>query len=193
VGQLKAGEKEAANQLWRRFYARLVLLARQRLRGLPRRAADEEDVALSAFASFCQAVDAGRYPTLDNRDDLWQVLVMHTARKAIDLRRYAARQKRDTGTSAAVSAPASLDQVIGTEPDPEFAAACAEEFEHLMRLLDEPLLREIALKKLAGHSNPEIAADVGWSLRSIERKLALVRALWSEHFAADIEHGRGGK
>jgi hypothetical protein len=55
IGQLQDGDALAAQQLWQRYFHRLVSLARQRLRGAPRRAADEEDVALSAFASFCRA------------------------------------------------------------------------------------------------------------------------------------------
>ena len=59
IGRLKAGDMEAANQLWMRYYAQLVELARQHLdRGI-RRGADEEDVALSAFASFCAGAAAG--------------------------------------------------------------------------------------------------------------------------------------
>src|SRR5262249_12447635 len=55
LGDLQEGEHEAAARLWERYAHRLVALARARLSDLPRRAADEEDVALSAFASFCRA------------------------------------------------------------------------------------------------------------------------------------------
>ena len=46
-----------------------------------RRAADEEDVALSAFDSFCRGAEQGRFPQLDGRDDLWHLLVVITVRK----------------------------------------------------------------------------------------------------------------
>ena len=52
VEQLRAGNRAAAQQLWERYFSRLVNLARTKLRGLRRRAADEEDVALSAFDSL---------------------------------------------------------------------------------------------------------------------------------------------
>jgi hypothetical protein len=70
--QLKAGEQAAVQQLWTRYYARLVRLAREKLGAAPRQAADEEDVALSAFDSFCRAAEAGRFPRLLDRDDLWR-------------------------------------------------------------------------------------------------------------------------
>jgi WD40 repeat protein len=74
LGLLRAGDAVAAQPLWEGYFRRLVGLARARLQGVPRRAADEEDVALSAFDSFCQGAQAGRFPRLADRDDLWQVL-----------------------------------------------------------------------------------------------------------------------
>src|SRR5919199_377063 len=82
---LKAGERAAAQQLWERYFQRLVGLARTKLRGTARRAAEEEDVALSAFDSFYQRAERGQFPQLNDRDDLWQLLVVITVRKAIDL------------------------------------------------------------------------------------------------------------
>jgi hypothetical protein len=47
LGQLLGGNPEAARKLWERYFLRLVSLARNRLQGVSRVAADEEDVALS--------------------------------------------------------------------------------------------------------------------------------------------------
>src|SRR5262245_27439563 len=57
IGLLKTGDPIAAQKLWEGYFERLVRLARSRLRDLPRRAADEEDVALSAFDSFCRGAE----------------------------------------------------------------------------------------------------------------------------------------
>src|SRR3954469_4560656 len=95
VEQLKAGHRDVAQRLWQDYHSQLVRLARKKLGDLPRRAADEEDVALSAFDSFCRAAEVGRFPQLADRDDLWQVLVLITARKACDLRQHEGRDKRD--------------------------------------------------------------------------------------------------
>jgi hypothetical protein len=85
--QLKAGDRQALQRIWEGSFGRLVGLARQRLRGAPRRAADEEDVALSASDSFCRGAGAGRFPRLADRNDLGQVLVALTLRKAANLTR----------------------------------------------------------------------------------------------------------
>src|SRR5262245_27725698 len=84
VTALKAGDAAAAQPLWERYHHRLVGLARQKLRSARRRAADEEDVVQSAFHSFFQGGARGRFPQLNDRDNLWRLLVMITARKALD-------------------------------------------------------------------------------------------------------------
>ena len=99
IAALRQGDSLAAQRLWEGYFRRLVGLARQKLLGRPRAAADEEDVALSAFTSFCQGAQAGRFPRLADRDNLWQVLVLLTARKAGRLRKHERRQKRGGGPS----------------------------------------------------------------------------------------------
>ena len=46
IGPLKAGDEAAAHEFWRRYFATLMRLARERLKGARRGPADEEDVAL---------------------------------------------------------------------------------------------------------------------------------------------------
>jgi RNA polymerase sigma factor (sigma-70 family) len=174
IGLLRAGDGEAAQQLWQRYFSRLVEFARGKLHGASRRAADEEDVALSAFHSFCVAAE--RFPRLNNRQDLWQVLVMLTARKAFQERRRQWALKR--GGEAAAAEGADLDEIIGAEPTPDFAVLVAEQFQALLAALPDEDLRLIARLRLEEHTNAEIAARLGCSERTVERKLALVRGFW---------------
>jgi RNA polymerase sigma factor (sigma-70 family) len=174
IQALSQGDAVAAQRLWERYFARMVDLARSKLRGMAPGAADEEDVALSAFHGFCQAVAQQRFPRLANRDDLWQVLVMLTARKAIDRRKYQHRDKRAGLTTSL------LDEVIGPEPDPAFAALVADEFQTLLHRLGEEDLRAIALRKLEGYTNKEIAAQLGCTERTVGRRLSLIRGIWEE-------------
>jgi DNA-directed RNA polymerase specialized sigma24 family protein len=174
LGRLKAGDPAAAEPLWRNYFARLVALARDRLRGTPRATADEEDVALSAFDSFCRGAEQGRFPRLDDRDDLWQLLVMLTVRKAVDLARHQNRLKR-AGTVHAGEMP---DESPDRGPTPEFAAQVAEECRRLLGLLGDDGLRQLALWKMEGYTNAEIGAKIGRSVGTVERKLALIRKCW---------------
>ena len=79
--QMKAGDSgRAVQKLWERYFQRSSVW-RVKLGKMPRRVADEEDVALSAFDSFCQGVAGGRFPQLDDRDNLWRILVTITGAK----------------------------------------------------------------------------------------------------------------
>jgi DNA-directed RNA polymerase specialized sigma24 family protein len=84
IGQLQAGEAAAAQPLFERYFAQLVRLARARLRGRPGRVRDEEDAAIDAFASFCRGAEQGKFSQLKDRNNLWRLLVVITARKVID-------------------------------------------------------------------------------------------------------------
>ena len=94
---LQGGDAAAAQRLWERYFHRLVGLARAKLQGHPRRAADEEDVALSVFRCLCEGASRGRFPELEDRDDLWRLLVTLTERKAYNLARDERRLKRGGG------------------------------------------------------------------------------------------------
>jgi DNA-directed RNA polymerase specialized sigma24 family protein len=189
INQLQAGDHAAVRPLWERYFGQLVLRARAALRGKANLGADEEDVTLSAFDSFCRSVQQGRFPNLADRDDLWRLLVVFTARKASRLLRDAARHKRGGGkvqTEADLpdrtedTDEGGLAQVIGREPTPEFAAQIAEECQRLLDKLPEPGLRAIALWQMEGLTIDEIAAQIGRSPRTVARKLSLIRELWRQ-------------
>jgi DNA-directed RNA polymerase specialized sigma24 family protein len=184
MAQLQAGQRDAARLLWERYYRRLLGLARAKLGDLPRRVADEEDVALSAFDSFCRGAEQGRFPQVEDRDDLWQVLGTITARKAVDLLQHQRRQKRGGGRVRGDSAllgsqsEGGLDGLAGEAPAPDLACAVAEECQRLLDCLPDDSLRQVALGKLEGYSNPELAQRLGCSLAAVGRKLARIRHVW---------------
>jgi DNA-directed RNA polymerase specialized sigma24 family protein len=178
IGDLKAGDQDAAQKLWERYFATLVRLARTRLRSAPRAVEDEEDVALSAFDSFCAATAGGRFPRLEDRDDLWRVLVTITRRKAADQLERQGRQKRGGGRVARADDGDFLDLVAGPEPTPEFAALVAEECRRRLDALPDDMLRRIALLRMEGYTNEEVATQLGCGLRSVVRKLDLIRKTW---------------
>jgi DNA-directed RNA polymerase specialized sigma24 family protein len=151
--------------------------------------ADEEDVALSAFDSFCRGAAVGRFPQLVDRNDLGPLLVLITARKAIHLLKHERRQKRGGGKVQGETELAGADdepllaQVIGQEPTPEFAAQVAEECRRLLEQLGDEELRSIALWKMEGYTSEEIAARLGCVPRTVERRLQVIRTLWSREEA----------
>jgi DNA-directed RNA polymerase specialized sigma24 family protein len=172
-------------KLWEGYFERMVRLARHRLAEGPRAAADEEDVALSAFDSFCRGAQAGRFPQLVDRDALWPLLVSITSHKLIDMRRREGRQKRggdwkrlDAGDGD--NSVAALDELVSRDPTPQFACQMAEEFRRLLDRLGDETLRSIAVWRLEGESIDEIAARLNCVSRTVLRKLERIRTIWSE-------------
>jgi DNA-directed RNA polymerase specialized sigma24 family protein len=191
IEEVKRGDPAAAQAIWERFFPKLVRFARDRLCGLPRRVADEEDVALSALDSFCRAAERGRFPELAGRDALWRLLLQMTARKATDLVRHETRRARGGGQVLGESALADvgtasgergLGQIADDALTPDIAVAVADECRRLLTQL-EPDLRQVALAKMEGHSNQEIAGKLECSLRTVERRLYLIRRIWEQELA----------
>jgi DNA-directed RNA polymerase specialized sigma24 family protein len=188
---LREGNDADVKRLWDRYFRRLVNLASTRLPGHARRVTDEEDVALSAFHSFCDRVGRGQFPQLADRDDLWRILVTITIRKVAESLRHQTRLKRGGGAVLSQSVKmgdSELDlgmaQALSTEPTPEAAAQFAEDYERLLEKLEDPTLRAVAVRKLEGHSREEIAETLGTSVRTVDRKLTLIRLMWQEELSS---------
>ena len=179
---LKVGNRDAARILWERYFRLLVSCARQRLGDAPRRAADEDDVAVSAFASFLRGVEKGRFPRLDDRRDLRCVLLLLVARKAAHQIRDEMRAKRGGGNAPInINAPdqEALAVLIDSEPTPDLAAQISEECDRLLDMLDAEDLRAIASWQVEGFTVAEIADKLGCSPRTVARKLTQIRDLWN--------------
>ncbi len=185
LGSLKEGDHQAAQELWNRYFDRLVRLARQKLKAQRRLGgdADEEDAALSAFESFCDGAAHGRFPMLGDREDLWRLLVVITSRKAGAQAQRRRAKKRGGDRVQVAPQPDHLDydalhNVVDQEPTPEFAAIFAEEFERLLDQLGDDDLRQVALWRLEGRANDEIAGLLGCARRTVARRLELIRKIW---------------
>jgi RNA polymerase sigma factor (sigma-70 family) len=187
LGRLKAGEVEAAQNLWDRYSEELLRVAKQRLGTSPRGIGDEEDVALSVFGSIFRGVADGRFDKVLNRDELWWLLLTITKRKAVDhIRRETAQKRlqqpdepgRQHGAGAPVLAQNSLDELVGSNPTPDFVVAFEEQYLRLLNMLRNDQLREIAILRIEGYNVAEIAQKLAIGMRAVERKLQLIRTKW---------------
>ncbi len=183
---LRDGSEESTQRLWERYFSRLVQLAGNKLPRGVRRDFDEEDVALSAFHSLCEGVAAGKFPRLDDRDNLWSLLVVITGRKAMHRLRSATTQKRGGGNVLGESRFVfssdekchGINQLIGREPTADFTAEVAEESQRLLQVLPDEDMRRLALLKLEGYTNKEASEQLKCGLRTVERRLKLIRNIW---------------
>jgi RNA polymerase sigma factor (sigma-70 family) len=180
-----AAREDAARGVWERYARALLKLARQQLDRRILHRADEEDVVQSMYASFCRRHERGDFD-LSGRDDLWKLLVTITIRKARNTARHHRREARDyrreDAPAGGGSAPDAwlYEQLDASDPTPADAAALSEGLERRLCALDDPVLRWIALRKLEGYTNKEIARELdNCTERTIERKLERIRARWT--------------
>jgi RNA polymerase sigma factor (sigma-70 family) len=202
IGEMQRGgdNGEAARKLWGRYSRDLVRFARARFRDAPRGPADEEDAALGAFEAFCRGVATGRFRDLADSDALWSLLVVLTIREVIDLVQRERRSKRGGGRVASETSPGgpnhdgdeALSRVSDDSPSPERAATVAEEMRRLFGALDDEALRLVALLKLEGYTNEQIATSLDCGLRSVERRLDRIRKAWRRELG-DQPGRRGGR
>jgi DNA-directed RNA polymerase specialized sigma24 family protein len=190
--RLKTGDADAIQSLWNIYSTELVALAKQRLGATPRGIGDEEDVALSAFGSICRGAAEGRFEKIGSRDELWWLLLSITKRKAVDHIRRESAQKRG-GHAPDLESPGgphkgaldnelSLDELISPSPTPDFLVALGEQYARLLGGLRDDRLRQIAVMRIEGYTDQEIAQRMSLSQRAIERKLQLIRSKWASEF-----------
>lgn len=185
-----SGDSLAAQRLWERYIHRLVRLAATELGKSSKRLADEEDLALVVFHEFLRKAREGIYPRLHGRDDFWQIIVQITHRRAIDQSRRARAYDRHvvknlTATSSNENDSKEWGPCVSPEVSPEDAVAFADQMVHLFSRLSSEELRRVVQLRLAGMTDPEIAAELCCSLRTVERRFRQIRLEWGDIGMAD--------
>jgi RNA polymerase sigma factor (sigma-70 family) len=189
IQQVKTGGDAAANGLWMRYFPKLLELARRKLSGVSRCMADEEDVVVVAFHSFLRRAKEGDFPYLTDRGGLWRLLATITANKACNHVRSEKSQKR--GGGQVMTAPIlsdlrysiiqeTLKNLESTDPRPEARVVLSDSLDYLLSLLVDDEMRVIALSKLQGLPNEEVAKLINRSVPTVERRLKLIRDEWQQ-------------
>lgn len=176
-------EKDRSELLWRRFGIRLVRLARHHLRGIEDRAYDEEDLALSTMNEFYRRASLGSYDKLENRADLWRLLIKISLNKSRNRLRTARRVKRGANAPVQDIYPIRKAKQLDWSNTPEWLAIVAEQSEYLLRVLDDHdpsgMLQRITLMKLDGASNSQIANALGCTRRAVAARLIWIQGIWN--------------
>lgn len=180
----RQGDATAPDRLFDRYFPKLVTVARGHLAGMPSSAADEEDVALSVMNSFFEALQCDHFPDLHDHSSLARLLFRMTIRKAADYRRHENRAKRGGGRRLLSGGEASSElhlnrAAAGEEIAPEFIAMMRETLDELLAALGDAELQNLVVAKLAGCTNAEVAEELDCSVSTVERRLRLIRRVWS--------------
>ena len=178
VNEVRAGKAESIKPIWDRYYDQLLKLARLRIQSsrTSTTVSEEEDVALSTIVDLEKGLREGRFAGLN----------------VLDLRRHETRIRRGggkvfheselaaNGNNADVD-DAPFDLIHSSEPTAEEKAIVGEEFRGRLEQLDKlgaPNSRRVAELTLEGFSTQEIAAELGYSRRTVELRLVQIRQLW---------------
>ncbi len=183
---IEQGDDDAAHQLWNRYESEMHGVAQRRMKRLKQRdILDEEDIVSSAFAGICLAARKGQLAKISNRGELWGLMIVAIHNKIGQREEYVGAAKRDADLLVSQAdrlrdLGSNLERIVTSEAGPESQAIQVEAVEVLLKKLDDPDHRAVAVLKLAGYSNDEIAEQLGYARRTIQRMLSLIRSCWED-------------
>jgi hypothetical protein len=191
IEKLKAPDRaefqDAAAKLWQRYALDLLSIARRRLEqaGIRHRE-DEEDVLQSVYRVLASGNTAEKYKDLNNREDLWKLLLTITHRRISNkIKRHRSKGRNPALESNLIGNcgddTALQDLAAVPSPGPDQDVISAMEVGRMLAMLDDTL-RQIALWKLEGYTNEEIAAPnkMDCAVRTVERKVRRIRGIWED-------------
>ena len=125
---------------------------------------DSNLLAANAFDSFIRAASSGRFPKLNDRHDLWRLLILISVHKI-------SKQLRGRSDRNGSHIQGELDELVGPGRTPDFIASIAEEWQALLDSLDNDGLRQVAILKMEGYKIQEIAASIGKTRQTVTNRL----------------------
>jgi DNA-directed RNA polymerase specialized sigma24 family protein len=176
--------------IWDHFFRRLCAFAETKIYKRHRRLISADEIASNAFLALVDGIREKRFEKVRNRDELWKMLTLIAARKAVNLRKRHDRAKRGNGQikGGSVFGAAGINSVadfLQRDLAPDVGAQILDLSQQLLKRLPTDELRNVALWRMAGYSNVEIAEKLGCVERTVERKLNLIRAVWGKLIDSD--------
>lgn len=184
IVKLETGDDDAAFSIWEKYFGRILEIARHRLPISDPGRGDEEDIAVCVFKSLCRGAVVGNFSELQNRTDLWKLLLKITHQKVVAAIRYSTRLKRGGVLTTEKIDELQVASVPATDPSPELLNVLDETFHDLPRRLRDNTMRQIVMARLEGRSNEQVADEFQISVRSVQPKLRLVEQQWVKELLA---------
>jgi DNA-directed RNA polymerase specialized sigma24 family protein len=128
----------------------------------------------------------GQYTLLQDRSDLWCLLAKIVTHKALNQIKKRKREltkfppasgEPSDGRSPFQGKRPALDEVADPRPSPDEECLRKAGVAEVLRLLPNCQLRSILVWKWEGYTNVEIAGMLNRKLRTVERKLTLIRSI----------------
>ena len=166
--RFRAGQDDAATQLYLRYAGRLHALAAAQCGSDLTARVDPEDIVQSVFRTFFRRAAQGYYD-IPEEEELWKLFLVIALHKIRDTASYHRAAKRDV---AATATGAAFEHAAARRANPDETALAT------LRLVIEEILdglpaslRRIVELRIEGYEVQEIADRTGRARRSVERAL----------------------
>lgn len=120
-------------------------------------------------------------PDVRDREGLWRLLILMTARKVNDHAKMARAKKRLNAVDAPDVALDNISELRDTAIQSSLEIMMQEQCQQMLKNLGDPVLEAVVLLKMEGYSNTEIAERLQYSRRTIQRMLLLVKDIWGHY------------
>jgi len=193
IKDLAEQDETAAELIWGHFFKRLSQFAKSRIYPRHYRLFDEHDITSEAFFALFDGVRCGRFQQIKNRDELWKLLTVIATRKIVNQANHHDRLKRGGGkfhreankknTAWRETTDFNSHQLAKStdyHQSPSDLDAFADCCDEMLGMLPNESYRKIALLRLAGFTDAEVAEKLGCVPRTVERKLQTIRMVWDE-------------
>jgi len=166
LDRFRAGQDDAATQLYLRYAGRLRALAAKKTATDLKSRIDPDDIVQSVFRTFFRRVARGEY-SVPEGDELWKlflVIALNKVRATGAFHHAAMRDTRQTTTGA------EIQNSVGQANDEEALATLRLTINDLLQGLPDSS-REVITMRIEGHDVNSISERTGRAKRSVERVL----------------------
>lgn len=177
---LKAGDVNATQELWEKYFTSLEVAVRRLGRGLFEPALAPSEIAHSVFSSFVRLNRLGHFQDIESREELWRILFTLARSKMIA----EAHKRRDVLRNAQSLPHPKLDQLQASTYRSFEDGVFIHEF--LSTISDEPS-RKIAEMLLLGYTRSDIVNALSVSRSSVDRKIRRIRTSLSVYMSESID------
>lgn len=182
IHELSQGDDTAARRLWEFLHPRIVRIAEKNMKRNSASTDDAEDVAQSCFHLLFQSIRNGNYTNIQDRDELWRLAAVVTLNRVRDRARRDNRERRGGGRDR-IPLEQVMESLSSEQLDPDLAAITREECRRMLDRLERQDVQLVALLKVEGYTNEEIADQLNCTRRTVQRRLNFIRDVWSEELS----------
>lgn len=183
-------EDDLTPEQWSALIYRLSELAQKVIWWIRKGPANPEETVSSALRTYWRQATEGERPMLSDPDELWPVLrellyrKIGAARDSQKYRKNQAARFSELAPSADGTTPEGRISSSGLRP--ENVDAFLREIDQLfVETLKDEVHLKVARQKLQGHTNGEIAEELGLSEHQVQRIVQKVRAALSRSEGSD--------